>query len=357
MPVVDILKNSYTGKQVQSVADLIKEIELGTPKLSDIFTVIPGIKGKKEVGYVSGLEKITRKDTGCGMTGVSKTPDSRKMIWNPEGFKIHHKECYIDWLKNWLEWGLKNGIKKQDLTTDDYFLFLVDLIEGAIQKDLFRYVMFGKKDHTPVGAGTGSEVLTAGELPEDFNIIDGFCALMDGQVALDSGRKFTITANAGINYAAQKTLADDDAFKAAQYMLDNADARMFSEDADPLFVMTWSMYTNLKRYMRETYHDEMSFSRTENGFILSEFDGVPIVTSRKLDEIIRRDFDNGTKWDRPHRAYLIDKNNEQVGIDSEESLTDIEVEYIGGDDEHNHVKASYLADFKRPYAEFGMAAF
>lgn len=355
--ITEILKQDYKGKQIQSLAELTREAELGMPSLKEMFSIVPGIKGKQEVGYVGGFEKITRKDEGCGQAGVQVTVPSRKVIWNPQGFKIHLKECYKDWLNNWLEWGLKNGIKKQDLTTDEYFLFLTDLVGEAIQKDFFRYVLFGNKNHSVVNSGSGTEVLTTGENPINFNIIDGLFAKLDTMVTSNPNRRYTIEANAKNTYAEQRVLAKDEGMKIAEFLLDNADGRMFGAGADPYLLMTWSVAQNLKRYMREEYRNEMTFSKVEGGFEISEFDGVRLVTHRYIDMVLRRDFDNGTKWDRPHRAYLLDRNNNRIGIDSESSLTDIEVEYIGGDDEHNHIKASYMADFQRPNEDFGVAAF
>lgn len=357
MPIIEILKQNYKGEPIRAVSELVRESEMGLPILGEIFDIVPGIKGKQKVGYVGGVEKITRKDEGCGTEGMSITPPSREVLWNPEGLKIHIKECYKDWFDNWMEWSLANGIKKQDLTTNEYFLFLVDLIEGGIAKDFFRYVLFGNKNHTAVGATTGTKVLKAGELPVDFNLLDGYFAKMDAEIASNPHRKYTISTNAGADYAAQRALPADEAFKAAEFLLDNADGRMFNDGAEPIFLATWSMAQNLKRYMREKYKDEKTFDRVQFGFELYEFDGIKLVTNRYIDQILRRDFDNGTKWDRPHRLYLLDKKNNRIGLDSEASLTDIEVEYIGGDDEHNHVKASYLADFQRPYSEFGTVAF
>ena len=54
--------------------------------------------------------------------------------------------------------------------------------------------------------------------------------------------------------------------------------------------------------------------------MVGEFEGISIVTHRWFDEIIRRDFSNGTKWDNPHRVILLDKSECQVGIDSMGSL-------------------------------------
>ena len=94
----------------------------------------------------------------------------------------------------------------------------------------------------------------------------------------------------------------------------------------------------------------------EGGYEVAEFEGVPIVTHRWFDEIIRRDFSNGTKWDNPHRVLLLDKSECQLGIDSDSSLKDIEIEYIGGKDEHVYLKAAYSMDFQRVIGTTGAMA-
>lgn len=357
--VASILKEDYKGKKIQSLQELIREDSFNFPRVSELFDVVQGIKGKQQIGYIGGLEKVTKKDKGCGNNvDANKTPESGSKTWDPQSFRIQDSMCYTDLESAWTEWGLKNGIQKVDLTQDDYFLFIAELYGEAAEKDAFRYALFGNKEATLVGAGSGTANLTnyAGQDVEDFNIIDGYFAKMDALIALDATRKVSIPENAESTYAAQKTLAPHRAFNVFDELIDIADARLL-EKKGVYFLCTHSMYQNLRRYYRDTIKDESSFKRTENGFMLAEHDGIKVVTSREIDRILRTDFSNGTKVDRPHRVYLLDKMNNKFGIDNLGSITDLELEYIGGKEERNYIKGAYKADFKHVYDPYGVCAF
>lgn len=345
------LKDSYKGKIVDGFSQLIREEQLGLMPLKEVFKIVEGVKGKMQVGYIGEIEKITRKDTGCGMEAIDATPSTRLLQWDPVHLKVVAKMCFHDYSNTFLEWGLNNGIKRQDLTRDDYFLFIADLIKGAILKDFTRLVFFGKKD-----ANVGSP-LKSGEKQEDWNQFDGFYETMFKELTTNSSRHHEIEANNKSTYAEQKALGADEGFKAFEALLEMADYRMLANPQKLVILSTYELAKNVSRYMRETYRDEKTFSRLENGFMVSEFNGIKVVTNPWLDYTIKSSFDNGTKWDKPHRAFLIDPSNNQIGLDSENALKDLVIEYIGGADEHNYIKGSYTADFKRAIPEFGTGAY
>ena len=117
-----------------------------------------------------------------------------------------------------------------------------------------------------------------------------------------------------------------------------------------------SLATNLTRFMRKEFHNEQSFKMVESGYEVGEFEGVPIVTAQWLDDMIRRSFNNGTKWHNPHRALLLDKNECQIALDSSAAIEDVSLEYMGGDVERVYMKASYRADFQRVIGTTGAMA-
>lgn len=81
-----------------------------------------------------------------------------------------------------------------------------------------------------------------------------------------------------------------------------------------------------------------------------------VVTHRWIDEIIKRDFSDGTKWNNPHRIILLDKSECQLGVDSLSSLSNLEIEYVGGKDENVYIKAAYRMDFQRVMPTTGAMA-
>lgn len=357
--VAEILKANYAGKKVESLAELMREDSFSFPKVGELFDVVEGIKGKQQIGWIGGLEKVTKKEKGCGNNvSNNKKPESGSKTWDPQAMRIQDEMCYTELLAAWTEWGLKNGIAKLDLTQDDYFLYIAEAYGPAAEQDAFRMSLFGDTDATVVGSGTGNENLT--DYPEqdveDFNIFDGYFKQMDALMTADATRKVTIPENSAVSYTAQKALATDRAFKVCEELIDIADSRLL-EKTDVYFLMTYSMYQNLRRYYRDTIKDESSFKRTENGFQLAEHDGIKIVTHREIDRVLKVDFSNGTVVDRPNRVYLLSKGNNKLGVDSAGSMTDLELEYIGGKEEMNYIKGAYLADFVHLNDNYGNAAY
>ena len=175
-------------------------------------------------------------------------------------------------------------------------------------------------------------------------------------VTTDTSKRVTIEENAQASFALQNALAEDRAFKVFTELIDKADARTFASGAQPMFLSTYSMVTNLSRYMRATYKNELTLEKVEGGYEVTEFEGVKVVTHRWLDEIIRRDFSDGSKWNNPHRVILLDKSECQLGVDSMNFLNDIEIEYIGGKDEHVYIKSGYKIDFQRVIGNTGAMA-
>jgi len=262
--VASILKDNYTGKKVEGLQELMREDSFKFPRVSELFDVVEGIKGKQQVGWIGGLEKVTKKDKGCGLNvSNGKIPSSGSKTWDPQNFRIQDSMCYSDLEAAWTEWGLKNGIKKLDLTTDDYFLFIAETYGVAAEHDAFRYSLFGNKQASVVGAGSGTANLTdyPSQDEEDFNIIDGFFAKMDEIVSTDAERKVSIPENEKTTFAEQKALAQDRAFKVCDAMIDVADSRLLEKEG-VYFLMTYSMYQNLRRYYRDVIKDESSFKRT-----------------------------------------------------------------------------------------------
>jgi len=357
--VADILKVNYAGKKVESLAQLMREDSFSFPKVGELFDVVEGVKGKQQVGWIGGVEKVTKKDKGCGNnTDNGKKPASGSKTWDPQGMKIQDSMCYSDLVAAWTEWGLKNGIQKVDLTSDDYFLYIAEVYGPAAEQDAFRMSLFGDTNATVVGSGSGNENLT--DYPEqdveDFNVFDGYFVQIDALMTATPERRITIPENAGADLAAQKNLAADRCFNVCEALIDIGDSRLLEKD-DVYFLMTYSMYQNLRRYYRDTIKDESSFKRTENGYQLAEHDGIKIVTHREIDRVLRTDFYNGTIVDRPNRVYLLSKANNKFGVDSINSLTDLELEYDGGNRERNYIKGAYLADFIHLIDDYGNAAY
>lgn len=343
---------------VRDIANVIKENQLGLVDLNEIVTIIEGVDGKTEYAYYGSVEGVTRKDTGCGMNAKVIDVPVRSGMWDPKPLKVSIKMCYKELLKSFLVWTMKKGIDRQDISDGTYAMFITDIVQDAIKNDFTRLVVFGNENHSVKGTGSGTEVLAAGVDAANYMLINGLFTQFEKMATTDATKRYTIEENAEASFAAQRALKADTAYKAFMYMLDNADGKTFAIGSTPIIFCTYTLAKNLTRYMREHFPNgsEGNFTLVQSGYEVAEFEGVKIVTHRWTDMLLQRDFKDAAKFNNPHRALLLDKSECQVGIDSLASLENLQLEYVGGEDENVYLKAAYSADFQRVIGTTGAVA-
>lgn len=350
----NFIKDPARAKEyIKDIKQLVEEGKYGLIPTQEVFTIVEGITKETEFGYYGGIENVTKKDTGCGVPSSPINANIRTGFWSPVPLLVNISECYADFEKTFLAWTNKVGVSRMDLTDSDIVAFLVHLIEQGIHADFNRFIFFGNKEHSLVGSGRGTQVLKTGLNADNFNVFDGLFAQFEKMIASNPAKRVTIAENAQTTYAGQRNLAEDRAYRVFTSLLDMAD---FKSGASPIILATQSLVTNLSRYMLKEFKNELTLKNIEGGYKVAEFEGVKIVTAQWLDQTIRDNFDNGTKWNNPHRAILMDKNECQIGIDSLSSLNDLDIHYIGGDTRKTYIQASYRADFQRVIGTTGAMA-
>ena len=355
--IKDFIKEPARVKEyIRDIKDLLEERSLGLADIKEAMTVVEGVTKETEYGYYGHTEGVTRKDTGCGMAAVPFSIPVRTGWWDPKALRVTIKQCYADFEKSILQWCKVKGIDKIHIDGDQFVVFLARQLENTINADFNKFAYFGDTQASNVGSGSGNELLTAGVAKENYNVLNGLFASFQSFITSDPSKRVTITENAQTTFAAQKALARDTAFKACTELLDKADGLTFAAGSEPIFLMTYSMAVNLSRYLRSEYKNEETLTKMESGYETMTFEGFKVVTHRWFDHIIQRDFSNGTKWHNPHRIILLDKAECQLGVDSLGSLSNLDIEYIGGDDEHVYIKAAYRMDFQRVMPTTGAMA-
>lgn len=350
----DVLKDPQRVKQyITAIKDLLEEGSFGLLPLNKIFTIREGVVSGTEFGYYSPVENVTHIDEGCGKPSRQLDVNVRTGWFDPVALKVNVSECYSTLEKTFDSWVAKTTSDRFNIDDSDYVAFLVSLLEGGLLQDFNRFVFFGDKTHSNVGSGSGTQVLTAGLEKGNFNVFNGLFSQFEAMVASVPEKRVTISENGQTTFAGQRALGDSTAYDVLCKLLDLQD---FKSGASPVLLITKSLATNLTRFMRKEFHNEQSFKMVESGYEVGEFEGVPIVTAQWLDDMIRRSFNNGTKWHNPHRALLLDKNECQIALDSSAAIEDVSLEYMGGDVERVYMKASYRADFQRVIGTTGAMA-
>jgi hypothetical protein len=324
MSVIDVSEITFNGEEIRSLSEAIYEKVFNKPAYSEFHTIVPGIEAKKQIALLGRLGLIGKKGTGCNPTSGSFNIPMSEKFWNPEEVEVRLEQCYKDLQESFFVYGQQKGIARPDLTASDFMNFIEDRMNDALEEAVYRIAWFNDTDADLVTASPAGK-LTAGTDKTFFNIIDGFWKQIFTIVTADSSKRYTITENAAGSHSAQDNLASDAALKALRALYQNADKRL-KGDPNKVFVITDSLYDNLETYL-ESQQVSSSFDRIEAGSNGLRYRGVPIIKFDFWDRYIRAYFDNGTTYHLPHRAVLTTKENLQIGVESTDSLSKLDIFY------------------------------
>lgn len=346
---------AFNGKEVRSIVECIIDDALVLPEMTKIFKIVQGITVKTQIGYLERIYKISKKSQDCGtLTPSDKAVKSREKFWLPQEIEIVLTQCYKDLEETFFEWTdlARPGVKKANLTEGDAYDFIIETMQIGSAHDMQRIAWFADKAIDDVGSG-GTLTLAA-DIPH-YDQIDGLFKQWFAIATANPNQRVTISQNAGIDYAAQDNLADDTAKNIMKAMILKADARIFGKQQKPRFLLTSSLYRNYQAWRTEQPVSE-SFLELGDGKKVLSYQGYEVVEYNMWDDVIRADFDNGTKWHLPHRALFTTQENTQLGIDSMSALGEFEAEYLVST-KTNTIRGAYDLDAKVALDYLGVFAY
>lgn len=327
---------SFNGEEARAFADTVITDAYDLPNVRDFHTVYDGIKVKKQIPFIGRFEKITKADTGCDTEATTQTLAASEKFWNPNPVEAWIKQCQNDMEGSFLAYLTRNGLSRYNFTDTDVYRFLIEIMTYAANEDALRQAWFSDENYIAGNLGNG-----AADLP-NYDIYDGFWAQIFDIVTADASRRYTIAENGNASKATQ-ALADDEAYNVYQALTEDADTRIY-QGGEPFILSTRSLTINYKRTLRSKNVPE-SFGYIQGRPNQLAFDGVPIIEVNQWDRIIKSDFDNGTTWDRPHRAVLTNAANLAIGFDAADDVGSWEGWYERKDKEVN-IRGNYKVDAK-----------
>lgn len=338
---------------IQDTREIIVN-DLFHQQTNEFFTIVPGVKGGQQVAAMKGFEYVTTKSAGCGGAGISPSFPAFSQFWNPTLQEVKLNYCYSDFMGQFTQWALANGHDIKDLGQTELAMFIQDLVIKAMELDLQRIILLGDKDIATQDILTDEATFT-----KYYDTIDkGLIPTLQYLATLPefSDQFVDLAQNDANTIALQNTFAADDALKIYEEILDQYDF-----DSDILLTSN-RLFKNYKSWVKRAngWGLESNKELTMKGVGDLEIDGQtlkPIVNYdrwKQKDFVVNNDPDPDTIH-IPHFALNTRKEFLQVGVDSEAALTDLRLEYIGGDDETFWIKGNYMLDFKmvNPYAMKG----
>lgn len=318
---------TFSADQLRQMNELMVEAVLTSPELSLFHTFQTGIKNDKEIGIAPGtLGLIGKAAQGCG----TRTPETNTLTvalktWTPKRIEVILRQCYSDLESSLAKMARNLGVQIYDLTSTEYFAFVLEILRKDIPKMVFRHIWFGDQSAANVTASP-SGVITDGISTAYFNLINGYFQQLAVIYAADATRKTAIAANAQATTALQfSQFSATDALNALNAVVDDAPAELTAQP-DRLILCTDSVHKKARRALQAlgvAYKIELQTA----GLVVSEWDGITLYSIPLWDQWIRAYQSNGTKLNNPHRIVYTTKTNLQAGMEGNGLFESLDVYY------------------------------
>ena len=342
--VINLAALTFTADQLRQMNELVVKAVLEAPTLNLFHEVATGIRNDREIGIVPGtLGLMGKAAQGCEPTADTLLNTAALKTWSPKRIEVILDQCATDIAASMAKLSRKLGIEVNDLTSTEYFAFILDLLSVDIPKMILRHAWFGNTAAANVDASPAG-VITSGVNVAYFNVLNGFWQQLAVIYAADSNRRVAVTGNSQATYALQKSVATPSTMLAdLNNVIDSAPA-VLAAQPDQVLIVTRSVMQRAYRALQAAglaYKIELQ----SNGFMLMEWDGIPMYAVPLFDEWIRAYEDNGTKYNNPHRILYTTKSNLIIGMEGTSLFDNVKTSF---DDRtrYNRIEVSDAFDVK-----------
>lgn len=193
-PIIPLTPVDFCGKQVMAFNEAFWTTTFENPQLSELLSVIPGVKAKQQVVILGLLSRVGRKanTVNCAPDVSGETIPSIQKWYDPQAVEDRFRECWKNLLTKFYVWGLKNGIQKPDLTGTDFADFLIERVVDGLIQSVYRIVWFSDKAADNVSDGG---LITNGINPDYINPINGLWPQFFAIAAANPTQKYIIPNN------------------------------------------------------------------------------------------------------------------------------------------------------------------
>ncbi len=334
---------AFHGQDLRDATELIVNESFAHDSISDYLTTYEGIVAKQQIGIVAPLEKIIRKDLGCGEGLQVKKIGISEKYWDPVDLKIRLAQCYSDFNNTLFTWAQANGISLvNEPIAAATELFILEQLRKAIELDMPRIAWFSDVDADTFANGGK---LTNTSSPLDYDQVDGIWKQIYAGITATKVKNVDISENNAVSKVLQLTLAANKTYDTIEALFDKADPRLLSKQGEmPFMIATRGLYNNYMKTLRGKGNDS-AFEVLINGIMVPAFDGVPMFVSDTMTRAIIEDFDNGTTYDNPHRLVLGKKSGLGIGYNSSAFTNEIKGTY-SEESERYFMNAKFKMDVK-----------
>lgn len=309
--LIDLDLLHFTADEVRSLNEMVVTAVLEAPELSLFHTFFTGIKNDKRIGIVPGTFGLVGKaGQGCDPVADCATLAATEKTWEPRYVEIVLDQCVdTDFMNSLMRFAVSCGIDMHDLTKTEVFAFILNILSSDIKKMLLRKAWFDQRDAAQWPAG----MITPGQDPAYFNVLNGFFYQLAEIYAADPERITAMSGNTQATTALQKSVATPALIYAdLNAVIDAAKAELTAQP-DRVLLVTQSVATRVFRHLQSlgvAYKIELM----TNGLQSSTWDGINMYSIPLWDQWIAAYENNGTKLNNPHRVVYTTKSNLGIGM-------------------------------------------
>ncbi len=312
--------------------------------INETMDVMTGVIPGSRVGGIGEMEPVGLPANGCNPQWNASKIATIEKVWELGAYEVAEKICYQDLEDSLVQFSMKTGTDRADLTGTDYIDVIVEpLLSQAMEKMIWRLLWFGNKTASNVSSGG---VITDGVNPNLFKICDGlFKRLFDITISKPLQR-VTIAANAATTYADQisQIRANGIATGIFDSLVFNASTKL-RQKSDKILLVTQTVADALTIDVKRNAGSELQWQAVLDGLgneislmTTTVYNGQKILALPLWDEMINSFENTGTAWNKPHRAVFASKATLKGGINSNNAIAELRT-WFSEDDQDNKMLA------------------
>ena len=347
---------TFNQEELKDFAEVIHELIYSNSDLNRIHDVNEGVKYDQQIVFAGKIGLMGKAVTGCTPNEIDGVTLTEK-TWSPvnEDFRLTHCNAEVD--------SQDKLVQQMSKMNPDYYNviegsssvvgnFLVAKVIEGFQENLLRKVWFSD---TAADTIAGGGELTNGTDVDYFNTFNGLFKQIFTEV---TGSNFVaISANAGVTYAAQ-ALGTGDSIAILKAMYSAADSRLIGSDSpDKMFLVTRTIWDGYLCDLEDIQNSGAGNTMiNENGQMQLFYRGIELINMEVWDRNINSYYNDGTVWDKPHRAVLTVPRNIPIATLAQSDFGDLDAFY-DRKEKKNYIDGVYSIDAKHLEGYLTVAAY
>lgn len=322
--IIDLIKFGEASENIRTVNELVWDYLYKHPALSTILTIHDDVKVNRPVGFITGYGEVGVKDTGCNSDPQPWSIQTSQMTWTPVPIEIFFEECAAQLEETLAQFDRNTNNNRYNLEGTPYAVVIAEVLLEAVEEFLWRATFFADTD---AAATSDGGLLSNANYVPFFNMFDGLFKQMEEQITANPEQGIAIAANTAATKAAQKAnLTPQMAYDVLSALVDEVPMEI-REAGDLQILVTNSVASAYKNYLSGVNGTPQQYENLVGGIDALRIDGIPVIPCRAWDRIIKKYYDNGTTYYKPHRALITTKSNLNVGFESPNSFKEVSIHY------------------------------